>query len=295
VVENEEVGDPQELSNREIPTGYDEETMDFSKEEFDAQPHWRQERLSQMAYKKRKAEEDAQRERGRREQLEKRLEQLEQRVQSQPREEKAEAKTGWGQFDDDQLRSYELDGWKAIQAAALNPESEELRTAAASYSPDKLIAVRDELNQRQSSQAISGLRGEIGEQTAAVQRANALQQKLQREFGPDVLNMESDLMKEAADQFRDLAQTLSVKDDEAGVLTYMSVREAYRKIRDRDRGGRGMTESDRRRLAVEGQVRRDTSPQNTIAALKAKGDWKSRDKAQDMAIDGFLAELGFTE
>lgn len=111
----------------------------------------------------------------------------------------------------------------------------------------------------------------------------AFNERLKAEFGPDAVNNKSELFQSAIAEYRELIQ--SFPDDSGGAVTWMALKEARSKMQNR--GGR-LSDKDTRRLAIEGQTRREGQFANTIAALEAKGDQTSKGKAADLKLDAFL-------
>lgn len=116
-------------------------------------------------------------------------------------------------------------------------------------------------------------------------RQDEFSRKVTAEFGPDAVNATSPLFAEASKQYAQLLNRFG--NDDNGAVTWMALEAARKKVNPRD--GRG-TDLDRRRLAIEGQVRRDGADANKIAALNAKGDPESRMAAFNMTFDQFYKQ-----
>jgi len=140
--------------------------------------------------------------------------------------------------------------------------------------------------------AVGGLRSEWETKAQREARMAKIKQDLVREYGNDVLDLQSELMRAAAQELRTLLHEAGREKDDDGLLSKWAVERAATKMRH-DRGGREMSETDRRRLAVEGQARREASTLNDIAALKQRGDWRSQNQATNLEIGEWLKANGY--
>lgn len=171
----------------------------------------------------------------------------------------------------------------------LDPADEEAKDQLRKVKPEHLVTVDLMLADHKASERSSGVQKDMQAKADAGQFKAALQTELHREFGPDVLDMTSDLMIEAAEQYRTLMGRH--RNDDNGAVTWMAVEKAAMKLGKTNRDGRELSDGDRRRLAIEGSGRREAAPSNQIAALKKKGDWQSAAKANSLEMDSFLKRL----
>lgn len=122
-------------------------------------------------------------------------------------------------------------------------------------------------------------------------RQDDFKERLKQEFGPDAVNAKSELFQKTLEKFRENIQMFP--DDSSGAVTWMSMRDAKAELEKKNRAGRG-SDLDRRRLAIEGQARREGQLSNTIAALKQRGDSNSQLQASSLELTAFLKQNGYS-
>ena len=263
--------------------------LGVTEDELARQPRWKQLKMGKVAEKARESERkaDAYRaaldeQRALNQQLMERMGTLEKNVGAP----KAPEPEGLGKYTMQDLRSAKLNAQKWLHRAAVDPEDAEARQHATTATPEMLDSLDEEIRRRERQTDINGLKAELTQKEQAAASRTQLQKHLQDQYGNEVQDMNSDLMKLASAIFRKKAAAAGISNDTGG-LTMLAIDEAYREIRGRDRDGRG-SEVDRRRLAVEGQTRREVETHNVIAALKQRGDWKADSKANSIELDQWL-------
>lgn len=278
----------QSLSLSQVTEGYDETTMGdiLSEEQYDKQPNWKKGRISEMAYKRKQAEQERDIEKGQRIQLEGRLSGLEAQMQALGNESRNGTEPGKddpSQFKPAQWRDFIAEAEKAQRDFALSPEDEALRAKFLEFDPRHVEYAREQLSLGTARGVVDEYRKTNDAEAAQQRMLQTHQQQMFNKYGPDALNPKSELMQNAATEYLQMTQERGVTEDPQFFLREWAVDSAYRKLRG-DRDGRGPSEVDRRRLAVEAETRREAAPLNEIAALRSQGDWKSIDAAQNIEI-----------
>lgn len=190
-----------------------------------------------------------------------------------------------------ELSDEDLSQWQGnflgtvIEAAKVSLDgregAEDLLKQLNSLRPEHYTYVSSQRMQKAASSAASepveALKSELTERGKEAAFKQALQNELRSDFGDDVLDMNSDLMKRASQLFPQLAPRYN-NDDGNGAITREAVRAAHNEMRDDNRDGRALDESTHRRLAVAGEARREVSRDSATAALAARaeqGDWRA--------------------
>lgn len=186
----------------------------------------------------------------------------------------------------------DLKKWKADYAAlqqkvAADPENAEAKARLLEVKPEHVVAVDEAIMDMKAKEHAAKVKSDVDLNLAGRDRQNLLQRRLADEFGNDVLDLNSDLMKQAAVEYKSLLAEYG--SDENGAVTRLAVERAYHAG---NRAGRG-ADKDRRRLAVEEGARREASPLNSIAALMQKGDFRSQRKAVEIGLGAALKQWGF--
>jgi hypothetical protein len=271
--------------------------LGITDEELGRQPGWKRLKMRNFAEQKREAQRKAdmagaalEEQRRVNQQLQERLQRLEQGAVAPKQEPKAEGLQGYKLED---LKDAKMKAWAAIQAVAANPEDEQARANALKVPPNLIVEIDEEIARREHESRWGRHTEESTKKEREQVARSRLQQKLVADYGNDVLDLKSGLMARAAEIFQERAKAYGFGEDKDGSQTVWAVDQAYREIRGRDRDGRG-SDVDRRRLAVEGQVRRETQVHNAIAALKGRGDLKSAVKATEIELDQWLGANGYT-
>lgn len=268
----------------------DEEIDDQSEvdDEKDApaegEPKWAEWRYRKAERKTREAKQALESERAARSALEARLAALEGRVADGEKPKAPEGPTL------DSLRKWKADYSALVHKVATNPEDTEARAKLAEVKPEHVAAVESAMIEMVAKGEAGRVRQDVDATLAQGRAAVAQQRRLADEFGNDVLDLKSDLMKKAAEEFKELIAEYGDDGNGNAALTRLAVERAYHAV---NRGGRG-SDKDRRRLAVEGEARREASSRNTIAALVQKGDPKSQRKAVEIGLGEALKKWGLS-
>ena len=262
----------------------------IKEEEFNQLPDWKKQRFSEMAAKRWASMKELERERGRNNQIAAELSELRKMVMNGNGHKPAEPqKEGMDAIATPKLREFVTLAEKTLHALSLDPSNEDVRKQAADIDPALLATAREHLARRAALDALGERESKwtAEKQTEAKQRAFA--QQLVSEFGNDVMNPQSELMKAAAEEEGATSSYGVTLGREAQM--YLAIQRAHQRLS----GSRNrMSPSDLQRLNVEGGARREAAPINQIAALKAqagRGDWKAASQAADLEINGMIAAM----
>jgi hypothetical protein len=203
-------------------------------------------------------------------------------------------------YSDDQLRGVrdkiEANTTAAMAALATDPTDEAARAALAEAQGQMALRrqVEDELQTRAITGAVGDLRGELGQSNALEQMQQRFGQELLVKYGADALNPDSPLHQRATQ----IGETWSADNDlsTAQGISLMAARMAFAEAAEQIKKEQAELEPDlndeaRRQLAILGAGERGTALANQTAALRQKGDVKSKGQASRMEINAVIAKL----
>lgn len=284
---------PERLSNSQLEAQRDSYDPDVhggeggvTEAEWNSLPGWRRGAIHKQAVRRREAEQKALRAEGAVEQMRRELAELKASVQnnqSKPAEPEPE---GWAAVKTPKLEDYVRLADKTILALSLNPNDDALKEQAQRIDPDMLMQARRELAKRDAGGAVAEKEKSWNEQKSKEQAAAQMHGYLRNQYGDDVLNPKSELMRAAAQEYEQMADVGRIFGDATRVKEAIAA--AHKRLHNT---GRAISDNERARLQIEGGVRREASPFNEIDALRAKGDWKSKGQAVEKALDLALGQI----
>lgn len=151
--------------------------------------------------------------------------------------------------------------------------------------PDDIAFAHAEIARCQGLKAASESEKKISTHLQGQSAQTAFQERVKQRFGASAVVRGTPDFEAAIAEYRELIKDFP--DDTSGAVTWMAYERAEAK---KNRAGRGTSEQDRRRLAIEAGTRRESHGANQIAALEARGDPTSLGKAVEMKLDAFLRE-----
>lgn len=276
-----------EQGGGEIPPGYDPSFMGeaLSPEDYAQHPDPLKARFQRFARKNQEMKQQLESERQLRMAQEARLAVLESTV-NKPAE---KPKEGMAAYTDAQLKEWKAKALRTQAAFFADPTNEDLKAAASQINPEHLIAVDDELIERRAravaEQSVGSLKGEI----AAGKNQESFERRVGLKYGEAYVRKGTPEYQAAVAEFAEIARDFDVSNDSSGAYTVLAIERAKAKLGAENRDGRG-GDAALRRLAIEGSGRREAQSGNSVAALRAKGDWKSNSKATDIELDAFLKQ-----
>ena len=285
-----------QASERKFEVDYDEPEMSDSvpPEEFEFSPKWAQEKFSKLAYQRKQERARADRAEGKAAALEAQSQQLAQRLAALENRvtgtEAEKPKEGIEGISETNLREYKSRAYGWMQRAQANPDDADARAEVSKVDWGKLSLVDEELARRAALKPVQELEQKMTQREQAQMQNAVLTNKLRMKYGDEVMDLNSPLMKRAAEIARDLVGEFGLPSLDAG-SSVLAVERAHNELR-KNRSGRELSEADRRRLSLEAGARREAQAINTSAALRSKGDWKSKVAAVDIELDAFFDGMG---
>lgn len=249
-----------------------------------------QDRINQLIKQRNEEREAAIRERGQREALEKRLSMIESNLTAQRAPAAEPEKKGLEAWPDEDLLQYKSRAFAWMKRAGEKTGDDEAdaaaRAEAAKIDFQRLAEIDRLLADRAATKQVNGLRQELTERERATMANAHFQNQMRERYGAAVLDPNSELRREAVEQFKALAAERNITSDPHNLLAEMALERAHAKLIG-DSAGRPLSALDRGRLQVEAQVRRDTAPQSQIAQLRERGDRQSVLEAKNLEIEQF--------
>lgn len=185
----------------------------------------------------------------------------------------------------------------AMAALAADPTDEKARTQLEEANGMMSLRrqVEDELHKRAINDAVGGLEKKWGETHNLEQMQARFGQELLVKYGPDALNKQSPLTKRALEISSEWERGNDLSSAEG--IQLLAARMAYEQAATEMGESQnaelepGLTEQDRRQLAILGAGERGTALRNQVAALRQRGDVHSKGEAARLQISSVIERL----